>query len=28
VGTYVLCPKCIKHFDFEEMDGDHILPWS
>lgn len=23
-----VCPKCGKHFEFEEMDGDHILPWS
>ena len=23
-----ICPKCGKHFEFEEMDGDHILPWS
>ena len=22
------CPKCEKHFDFEEMEGDHIVPWS
>ncbi len=19
---------CQEHFEFEEMDGDHILPWS
>ena len=23
-----ICPKCEKHFDFEEMEGDHIVPWS
>ena len=23
-----ICPVCKKHFEFEEMDGDHILPWS
>jgi hypothetical protein len=23
-----ICPKCKKHYEFEEMDGDHILPWS
>lgn len=22
------CAKCGKHFEFEAMDGDHILPWS
>lgn len=21
------CPVCKKHFEFEEMDGDHITPW-
>lgn len=23
-----ICPMCKKNFDFKEMDGDHILPWS
>jgi hypothetical protein len=23
-----ICPKCKKHFTFEEMEGDHIVPWS
>lgn len=23
-----ICPQCHKHFDFEEMEGDHIIPWS
>lgn len=23
-----LCVKCGKHFEFEEMAGDHIIPWS
>lgn len=23
-----ICKKCGKHFDIEEMDGDHITPWS
>jgi len=22
------CPKCKKHFAFEGMEGDHIVPWS
>lgn len=22
-----ICPKCKKHFEFEEMEGDHITPW-
>lgn len=22
-----ICPQCGKHFELEEMDGDHILPW-
>ena len=22
-----ICPKCGNHYAFEEMDGDHILPW-
>jgi hypothetical protein len=21
------CPKCQEHFEFEEMEGDHIKPW-
>ena len=23
-----ICPVCKKHFEFEEMEGDHIQPWS
>jgi hypothetical protein len=23
-----VCPKCGKKFDIEEMEGDHIVPWS
>ena len=23
-----ICPKCGKHFTFEQMEGDHITPWS
>ena len=23
-----VCPICHKHFEFEQMQGDHILPWS
>lgn len=23
-----VCPKCGKTFKFEEMEGDHIVPWS
>ncbi len=23
-----LCPICGKHFEFEDMDADHITPWS
>ena len=23
-----VCPKCGKRFAFEEMEGDHIIPWS
>ena len=22
------CPKCKQHFEIEEMEGDHIKPWS
>lgn len=22
-----ICPKCGQHYEFEEMDGDHIVPW-
>lgn len=22
-----ICPKCGKHFEIEEMEGDHIIPW-
>lgn len=23
-----ICPKCNKHFEITEMQGDHITPWS
>jgi hypothetical protein len=23
-----ICPQCGEHFAYNEMDGDHILPWS
>ena len=23
-----VCPKCGKKFEFEEMEADHITPWS
>lgn len=23
-----ICPVCGEHFEFEEMEGDHIKPWS
>ena len=23
-----ICPICGKHYEFEEMEGDHITPWS
>lgn len=23
-----ICPICGQHFEFEEMEGDHIVPWS
>ncbi len=23
-----VCPKCDKHYKLEEMDADHIIPWS
>lgn len=23
-----ICPVCKEHFDFDEMEGDHIMPWS
>lgn len=23
-----ICPACNKHFEFEEMHADHIVPWS
>jgi 5-methylcytosine-specific restriction endonuclease McrA len=23
-----ICPKCKKHFNIEEMEGDHITPWA
>lgn len=22
-----ICPKCNKHFEIEEMEGDHMTPW-
>lgn len=23
-----ICPVCKKHFEYEQMQGDHIIPWS
>ena len=23
-----ICPVCKEHFEFEEMEGDHIIPWK
>lgn len=23
-----ICPKCEQHFEYQEMEGDHITPWS
>ena len=23
-----ICPICKNHFEYEQMDGDHITPWS
>lgn len=23
-----VCPKCGNHFEYTEMEGDHIIPWS
>lgn len=23
-----ICPVCGQHFEYDEMEGDHILPWS
>ena len=23
-----VCPKCGQHYEFNEMEGDHITPWS
>jgi len=23
-----ICPDCEEHFEIEEMEGDHITPWS
>ena len=23
-----ICPLCKEHFAYEEMDGDHVVPWS
>ena len=23
-----ICPSCMKKWKFEEMEGDHIVPWS
>lgn len=22
------CPKCLKHYELTEMEGDHVTPWS
>ena len=22
-----VCPDCGEHFEFDEMEGDHITPW-
>jgi 5-methylcytosine-specific restriction endonuclease McrA len=22
-----ICPVCTEHWEFEEMEGDHITPW-
>lgn len=22
-----ICPKCGKHYEFSEMEGDHVIPW-
>lgn len=27
-GQLGICVKCGEHFSFEEMEADHILPWS
>ena len=23
-----ICPKCNQHFEFDQMEGDHIIPWA
>ncbi len=23
-----VCPRCKGRFEYEEMEGDHIVPWS
>ncbi len=23
-----VCPVCGHHFEYDEMEGDHIVPWS
>jgi hypothetical protein len=23
-----ICPKCNEHFEINDMEGDHITPWS
>ena len=23
-----ICPACEEHFDIDEMDADHITPWT
>lgn len=23
-----ICPNCYEHFEYEQMEGDHITPWS
>jgi 5-methylcytosine-specific restriction endonuclease McrA len=27
-GQFGICVKCGEHFSIEEMEADHILPWS
>lgn len=22
------CPRCMTQYSFEEMEGDHMIPWS
>ena len=28
IRNHYICPKCGKHFAIEEMQADHITPWS